>query len=302
MANRNYANSRIYSNHVMPVALDCLIAIGATGAPTIASGNGLGIKSITRMAAGQYRLRLEDNFAKLLAFNAKMVSPVTGSGIAATALTPGLVYQIVTMGTTTQANWVTAGVPADITAAVGVTFLCAATSSGTGTGKLLGSSGVTTVELLGTSINMLNAQPVVALSGGYVDFQTLGGLITMGAYTPAGTVAAPTFTGDALATHTHDLLFIGGITATEAVAIQGGDTLGKNAATNRTIAGSASATKGGVVAVTAGTPSGTNSAPAFTGTAASLTGTIANAAVDPTNGSSIRVSLLLSNSKVSGGN
>lgn len=61
-----------------------------------------------------------------------------------------------------------------------------------------------------------------------------------------------------LVDHTHDLKFIGGITATEAVAIQGGDTLGKNAATNRTIAGADSATKGGVVT------SGTSSAGAGT--------------------------------------
>jgi hypothetical protein len=54
------------------------------------------------------------------------------------------------------------------------------------------------------------------------------------------------------ATHTHNLLYIGGITATEPVAIAGGDTLGKNAATNRTIAGADSATKGGVVALAAG--------------------------------------------------
>lgn len=66
-----------------------------------------------------------------------------------------------------------------------------------------------------------------------------------------------TFTGNALATHTHDMKYIGGITATEPVAIQGGDTLGKNAATDRTIAGANSATKGGVVAVSAGTPDGT---------------------------------------------
>lgn len=45
----------------------------------------------------------------------------------------------------------------------------------------------------------------------------------------------------------HDMLFIGGITATEPVAIQGGDTLGKNAATNRTVSGASYATKGGVV-------------------------------------------------------
>lgn len=74
--------------------------------------------------------------------------------------------------------------------------------------------------------------------------QALGG-------TPGGT-----FTVD---DHTHDLKFMGGITATEPVAIDGGDTLGKNAATNRTIVGADSATKGGVVAKTGlgGTYNGT---------------------------------------------
>lgn len=86
-------------------------------------------------------------------------------------------------------------------------------------------------------------------------------------FTPSGTVAAPVFTGSALASHDHNLKFIGGIAETEAVMIAGGDTLGKNAATDRTIAGADSATKGGVVGITAGTPAGTNSAPAFTGAA-----------------------------------
>lgn len=50
------------------------------------------------------------------------------------------------------------------------------------------------------------------------------------------------------AAHTHDILVIGGTTATEPVAI-GPDavTLGKAAATNRTVAGIDYATKGGVV-------------------------------------------------------
>lgn len=51
--------------------------------------------------------------------------------------------------------------------------------------------------------------------------------------------------------HTHDLKYIGGIAETEAVMIAGGDTLGKNAATDRTVAGADSATKGGVVAAAA---------------------------------------------------
>jgi len=49
--------------------------------------------------------------------------------------------------------------------------------------------------------------------------------------------------------HTHDMTYIGGITATEPVAIAAGDTLGKNAATNRTILGADVATKGGVKAL-----------------------------------------------------
>ena len=53
----------------------------------------------------------------------------------------------------------------------------------------------------------------------------------------------------ALTGHTHDLLLLSGVTATEAVACDGAAlNFGKNAATNRTIAGANSATKGGVVA------------------------------------------------------
>lgn len=52
------------------------------------------------------------------------------------------------------------------------------------------------------------------------------------------------------AAHTHDIKVIGGAAPTEAIGVSGAsnDTLSKEAATDRTIAGSASATKGGVVA------------------------------------------------------
>jgi len=63
--------------------------------------------------------------------------------------------------------------------------------------------------------------------------QSLGGI-------PAGTVT--------VVDHTHDLRLIGGITAAEAVACDGAAlNFGKNAATNRVIAGANEATKGGVV-------------------------------------------------------
>lgn len=88
-------------------------------------------------------------------------------------------------------------------------------------------------------------------------------------FTPAGTVAAPTFTGTALAAHRHSIFVATGATDATGARV--------NAATNSfamnnaaaTIAGiaAASGSAGGVVDVTAGTPAGTNSAPAFTGTA-----------------------------------
>jgi hypothetical protein len=81
-------------------------------------------------------------------------------------------------------------------------------------------------------------------AGGYI-FEYVKSTGKVKAYSSAGTI-----TGGTMAAHVHDLKFIGGITATEPVAIAGGDTLGKNAATDRTIAGSASATKGGVVSAT----------------------------------------------------
>lgn len=174
MANRNFTSQRNYNFHVMPVQVDMSCSIGASGVPTIEDGSGLGIKSITKMADGQYRIRLEDNYKKLLMVDARMQSPVTGAAVAATALVPGTVYQITSMGTTTQAQWVTAGVPSGITAAVGVVFKAAATSSGTGAGKALGASGIATIEVIGNSENQLNSQPFTSQNGGYVDIQTLG--------------------------------------------------------------------------------------------------------------------------------
>lgn len=287
MANRNYPQSRQWSNHMMPVSIDMQIAIGASGAPTIAAGNAYGVASITRMAAGQYRLQLQDNYSKLLQFKAAAQSPV-GSPVAVTGITPGLVYRIITLGTTTQAQWVTAGVPSGITAAVGVTFLAAATSLGTGTAGLLGSSGVSSVELMSTNPNMLNNSPAGGpqpLLGGYIDFQTMGTVITMGAFTPAGTNSAATFTGAALGTHTHNIAVAAG-TAGDAVTNNAGvlnSTGGQDLTTDPT---------------SAGTPAGTVSAAIFTGTPGTPTGTATMAAADPANGSQLLIEVVVSNSSV----
>lgn len=173
MANRNFLSKFTYSMSGMPVRLTTKASIGASGAPTIQQTN-TGIKSITRLAAGVYRLQLDDNYAQFINIRVNVKSPVSGSNVAATALTPGTMYEITALGTTTQANWVTAGVPSGITAAVGTVFLAAATSSGNGTAKAIGVSGITSSEIMGNPQQMLSNQPFVQGQGGaYITFKTL---------------------------------------------------------------------------------------------------------------------------------
>lgn len=88
--------------------------------------------------------------------------------------------------------------------------------------------------------------------------------------TPAGTVAAPTFTGSALTAHRHVLhlnqadVADGAGTRVNAAT----DLLGANSGADVEISGVADASgHGGIIDASGGTPAGTNSAPAFTGTA-----------------------------------
>ena len=90
------------------------------------------------------------------------------------------------------------------------------------------------------------------------------------AHTPVGTVGAPTFTGNALAVHTHTAFSSGGADVTLGAHQQVKD--GAGTATTLQV-GVDTAGQGAVdvptSGVSAGTPAGTNSAPTFTGTAIS---------------------------------
>jgi hypothetical protein len=86
--------------------------------------------------------------------------------------------------------------------------------------------------------------------------------------TPSGTVAAPVFTGSALAAHGHVLYVDTGATdATGARINAATNSLAMNNAAASIAPIATAATPGGIVQITAGTPAGTNSAPAFTGAA-----------------------------------
>ena len=96
---------------------------------------------------------------------------------------------------------------------------------------------------------------------------------TNGTSAVTGTAAAQTFTGSVLSDHAHNVLVKGGASGgiDEPIGVEGTDQLAKDAATDRTILGADSATKGGVIAGSAGTPAGTNSTSALTATAAAQT-------------------------------
>lgn len=174
MANRNYPSQRVFSFNMLPVRVSTSFDVGSTGAVSNTDATH-GIKSITRLAAGVYRAQLDDNYYAFINSKFSIKAPVAGSNVAATALTPGVVYEITALGTTTQANWVTAGVPSGITAAVGTVFVAAATSSGNGTAKIIGQAGITSIEIAGNPAQMLNNQPFIqGNGGGYITFQCNG--------------------------------------------------------------------------------------------------------------------------------
>lgn len=62
----NFRSQFSYGFAGQPVVLRAQVAIGASGAPTIASNTGMGIQSITRNSAGDYSVLLSQAFFQLL--------------------------------------------------------------------------------------------------------------------------------------------------------------------------------------------------------------------------------------------
>lgn len=146
-------------------------------------------------------------------------------------------------------NWQNVGVPKGVVPAVGVSFIATATgdtSGGTSSGlvKAPGSSNIVSVEVVGNASLSLSPIPMGGSPnvGGWVMVKFNGG----------------SFAGSALASHTHDLIVIGGQAAatTNDIAAYAGPLLGKEEAANATFLGANSATNGGVVAASAGSPAG----------------------------------------------
>lgn len=169
MSNRRL-NQFFYTPHVKPVKLNVDIPIGATGAVGTLANN-TGITSVTRLAAGQYKIKFADNYNKFLGMDSNVLSDTSGSSVLLASLNPTSVYQITVLGSATAAQWITAGVPVGTTAAVGVVFLCAATSAGASSAcELIATTGIQTIEVAGDPNKTISSSPV---GTGYIVITTM---------------------------------------------------------------------------------------------------------------------------------
>lgn len=124
-------------------------------------------------------------------------------------------------------------------------------------------------SFIGVYIIGLNAagSGIVQLAFDYTNNKLMA--FRVATFTPAGTIAAPVFTGAALAAHGHVLFVNDGGAAADAEATRlnssASDGLVSETADTSIPSVPDVSGDGGIVDITAGTPAGTNSAPAFTG-------------------------------------
>lgn len=168
MANRNFPVNKLFQPQLYPVLLNAKITIGASGA--VSSSVAPYIKSITKLsAAGTYEIRLQDNYNSLLNVMSSVVSPLTGSPVTAGSFSAGTAYRITTVGTT---NYNLIGLPAGVTAAVGMAFVATGVGAGTGTATAIGNSGLTKIEVLDNGAELAPAPS--SNGGGVIVIQCLG--------------------------------------------------------------------------------------------------------------------------------
>jgi hypothetical protein len=213
MANRNFANSRMYSGHVMPVLLDCNFIVDST------NGNGLGIRSLKgpyiqnvfmhtsstpgagnsnpatpskiitnpNPASGVIVVQFQDGFNRSLTGFDSFISPVGSSQAVTSGLTIGDAYVITVLGTSTAADWIALGVPSQVTPAVGVAFIAAATGAGSGSGMVAppaaSGTGIGRIETLG--------DPNLTIAPAQVSAQGFGAQFILNCFNPSGSIAAP---------------------------------------------------------------------------------------------------------------
>lgn len=129
-------------------------------------------------AAGNIMIQLKQNFNVFLGMQWSAQAVVTGSAL--TSTTDGVSYQIVSVGTTTAAQWASAGVPAGVTAAAGVGFSAIQTASlgGSGTVKALTNAGVDSIQIVGNP-TLATTSDIARYGGCHLLLQCLNSSLTL---------------------------------------------------------------------------------------------------------------------------
>ena len=143
--------------------------VGATGA--VGTLKGSGINSVTRLSVGTYKITLEDSYYRYLGGNVGFVAPLTGGNVSGGSFVATTSYVITALGNTTQAQWVAAGLDANVLAQVGVPFVATGIGAGTGTVKAVGTSGILSTEVIGNTELTIGAQQ--GKTNGTIIFQCL---------------------------------------------------------------------------------------------------------------------------------
>jgi hypothetical protein len=195
------------------------------------------------VAGGSCLVIFKNNFNYYL--NAHQLQTPPATSTTTTSTTAGHPYVITALGTATLAQWQAAGLPAGWTPTVGQTFVAKATGSIGGSANV-GIPGVATASVLtvvGTPNTMLGNSNIASNAGAQMllQFQALAG----------------TFTGSALAAHSHDLTLKNAAVSDGATTRvnAGTNLLGANTGSDITVAGGG--VNGGVQTTSAGTPAGT---------------------------------------------
>lgn len=182
-----------YSNITKPVKLDLNFVVDS------ANGNGLGIRSLKsngyvrnvfmhtsttpgandgatnpNPAVGFALIQLKSNYNYYLGGFSGFVSQLAGSNL--TSTTNHSAYVITSLGTATAAQWTAAGVPAGLTASVGMSFIAIATGTigGSAAVKVPGVSGITSVEVVGDPNQSIANAQISPNGGAYLLVQFLG--------------------------------------------------------------------------------------------------------------------------------
>lgn len=180
----------LYTNVTKPAEVWCNFIVDA------ANGNGLGIRSLKsngylesvfmhtsatpgvvggytnpNPAVGYAMIRFRNNFNYYLGGLNGQISPLSSTNL--TSTTTHSVYVITSLGTTTAAQWLAAGVPAGITPAVGTAFIAIATGAIGGTGTV-GAPGLPTnltVTVVGDPNTTIANSNIAAYAGAQVMLQ-----------------------------------------------------------------------------------------------------------------------------------